>query len=377
MARFSTAFISIKCLCLAVLILASPINRASELQPRYDQAIKSLYEQLGLVGIVSLLSIDGDIQAQASYGSTSVLFGEPLTADMSFHIGSITKSFTATLMAKLVEQGQLNWQDTLGELFADDNILPAWKAVTVAQLLQHRGGVRANLNVIDMLRYSYYSGDAAATREHKALAYLKEQAPEYPPGSTMLYSNLGYMIASVIIQRTSGLSWEQAMQKHVFNALQLNSAGFGPPKSTKTQAQPLGHNRNMGIAFPDRNKVPSIIAAAGDIHMNIADLWRYGEAHRLGADGKSALLKRQSFQTLHQPSADHYAMGWVLEDTQDRPFYWHNGSDTRWYALLLIVPKIGASYIFVSNDGLLMRKQAALWEIINRFNRQLAEAHNQ
>ncbi len=184
--------------------------------------------------------------------------------------------------------------------------------------------------------------------------------PESPCGERFLYSNVGYTIAGHIAETIAGEPYESLLQDRVFAPLGLMSAGFGAPKGEQPDEEPLGHG-----VFPNGTRVPvdpfqtradntPLIAPAGTVHMTIGDLARYGVAHLEGEYGSDpVLLSRSSWQRLHAPFLNGYARGWVRHerDWAGGPLIWHNGSNTLWYALLMLLPARNMTLAFVTNDG--------------------------
>lgn len=145
------------------------------------------------------------------------------TPNDRWHLGSNTKAMTATLVAELVEQKQLSWDATVADVFPDNSfkIHPDFRGVTVLQLLSHRAGLPANLNLAD------YLGADADRERLRAVQQELAKPPQTRPGSNYEYSNLGYIIAGAIVEKRTGKSWEGNMAEHVFRPLEMTSAGFG------------------------------------------------------------------------------------------------------------------------------------------------------
>jgi D-alanyl-D-alanine carboxypeptidase len=125
----------------------------------------------------------------------------PVTAADLWHIGSMTKAMTATLLGTWVARGQLRWQATLGNLIPRllEKATPEVRGITLEQLLTHRSGFRAN-------REPWSALPAAGSRSQ--IVRIESARPlEHPPGSASLYSNLGYMIAGVVAETLGGKIW--------------------------------------------------------------------------------------------------------------------------------------------------------------------------
>lgn len=269
-----------------------------------------------------------------------------------WHLGSITKSMTATLIARLVEDGVLRWGDSVGEILRDvaPDMPSNYRRATFRHLLCHRAGLQRDIDGPDFAKFSRDIKDARAERQAYARLALA-QKPKGPPETTFEYSNSGYVIAGAMLETKLGTSWEDLIRTKLFEPLRLASAGFGPPGRKGAIDQPVGHAR----AAPDkplrpftaegRSDNPVVLGPAGRVHMSLADLLRYLAAHRDGID----YLKTGSWKTLHTPPfGGDYAMGWIVRKDGS---LWHNGSNTVWYAEVLIDAAAGTVAAAATNDG--------------------------
>lgn len=255
---------------------------------------------------------------------------DPVTATDRWHLGSITKSFTATLAARAVDRGLLRWEDRLGALLGAD-VGPAYRDVTLRHLLCHRSGLPANL--------------ASPPADRRAYAAAVTSLPPVgPAGSTFLYSNAGYVVVGAVLEAVGGAAWEVLLEREVLTPLGLASGGFGPPDPASA---PQGHRAGMlGRRVPagDADN-PAVIGPAGRLHLAPADVLRYLVAHR----DRTELLTPASWAELHSaPLGGSYGYGWVANGRAAR---WHNGSNTFWYAEVTFDPDSGVAAFAAANDG--------------------------
>lgn len=237
---------------------------------------------------------------------------------------------TAVLAARLAEQGAIRFDDTIGKWL--EGAARPLQAVTLAQLLQHRSGLAANVpnDVATGLQGVEDTTPAPELRRRYVAAVLSD--PVLPAGA-YLYSNAGYVTAAAMMEAATGRSWEDMIREEVFAPFALASPGFGPPGvTTDAPDQPWGHAKDgAGIrAFAPTQAADNILALnpAGRAHMSLADFLRYLTAHAR----RDPILKPESWARLHQPVVDasaSYAMGWVAPSDTVRM---HSGSNTIWFA---------------------------------------------
>ena len=189
-----------------------------------------------------------------------------------WHLGGITKSITATMIARLVESGQMQWSDTIGEFFPEASIHEDWKPVTLKQLLTDTAGAPANFPKEVWLQRPPLGPECTQARREAVLGVIAHK-PEHTPGEKYVYSNVGYTIAGAMAEKATGATWEDLVKREVFEPLKLTGAGFGPPKSPdETLEQPRGHRVSLGgkvSADDDEDNTP-IIGPAATVHMTLA-----------------------------------------------------------------------------------------------------------
>lgn len=275
-----------------------------------------------------------------------------------FHVGSCTKAITATMIATLVEEGKIDWQTTLGEVFDDfESMNPAFAKVTVEQLLTHRAGVpsfTAGASA-EFMHTTNLTGTPQEQRREFARRVLAGK-PIHEPGSKMVYSNGGYGIAAAIAEKVSDSSWEDLLRNRIFKPLGMDSAGFGWPARGDALDQPRGHwahGSQLKAHWPnDDYELPPCLAAAGNVHCSVEDFSKFAQIHLKGLRGQTEFLKPESFQKLHTLGLDNYAMGWIENDRPDgQHTCWHNGSAGTFFAWMTLWLKSDLAIVVITNAG--------------------------
>jgi CubicO group peptidase (beta-lactamase class C family) len=331
--------------------------------------IADLRKEKELVGLAAMVTVDGEAVASAVDGKRKKGSGVRLEIGDRWHLGSITKSITSTMIARLVESGRMQWSDSIGEAFPDAAIHEDWKPVTLKELLTHTAGAPANFSIWVALQRPAHGPECTRARREAVLKVLAEK-PAHTPGEKHAYSNVGYTIAAAMAEKATGATWVDLVKREVFEPLKLNGAGFGPPQSPeKTLDQPRGHRVLLGrkIAMDDEADNTPIIGPAGAVHMTLRDLCTYATEHLRGEQGAGKLLSAETYKLLHAPRLGRYAFGWVKNEPGagiPHTVYWHNGSNTMWYALVVLIPERNMVVAVTSNDGDRSNAEAAAWEIV-------------
>lgn len=282
----------------------------------------------------------------------------------TWHWGSISKSMTATLVARLVERGVIDWDETVGDHLGElvPEMQEAYRTATFRHLLSHRAGLAPNIPVPRFAEFGQRPQDSIADRLRWVRIALT-QSPVGPKEETYEYSNNGYVVAGAMLEAATGVPWEELMRREVFSPLGLSGAGFGAPRASRQDEEPCGHRPEGDVDRPvaiDSDN-PAALGPAGRVHMPLADMARYLAAH---ASRRPDFLSPASYELLHsQPFGGIYALGWVVTGPRGR---WHNGSNNEWYAEVAFNIDGDAAAAVVVNDGDIASVQPAVRELLGR-----------
>lgn len=316
---------------LAALLLAQqPAPEAAELQALLERARAAHH----FPAAAAWVSRRGEPVAVAAVGVRRAGAPEAVTVDDRFHLGSLTKSLNATLIASLVDEGKLGWDATLAELFPESPVHRSLRAVTLAQLLSHHSGLAGFRDEGELAQAPALYGEPMAQRAQFA-RWLVARPRTGEPGA-FSYSNAGVTVAAAAAERATGKSWETLMRERVFAPLGMKSAGFGWP-ARDDRNQPWGHHLRGDRRVPHdprgRYEPGAVMAPAVDIHLSIGDLGRFVADQARGLAGKPALLRAQTYRRMH--ALDGGApLGWMRRETREgRPLSTHGGSAETFYAI--------------------------------------------
>jgi CubicO group peptidase (beta-lactamase class C family) len=297
------------------------------------------------------------------YGTDS-----PVTVDDQFHLGSDTKAMTATMIATLVEEGKLSWSTTLEQAFPElaAKMYPAYKKVTLEQLLAHRSGFTDD-SWPKGKTFQNMHGLPGTPREQRAayVAMILAEPSRSEPGTTFLYSNRNYAVAGAIAEKIANDSWEDLMQRRIFDPLGMKSCGFGAmgtPGVTdpKKIDEPWQHTLlaldvHRPIAPGPLADNPPAIGPAGTVHCSVIDWGKFVTAHLRGERGEPGILKPETFKRLHTPAFDgDYAFGWLVANRSwagDGPALNHAGSNNQNYAIVWMAPAKDFAVLVATNQA--------------------------
>lgn len=315
--------------------------------------LEPIRAQNGIPALIGAVWHGDDLVAIGVSGTRKLGDPTPATIQDQWHLGSDTKAMTATLIGIHVDQGAIQLDDTIGELFAGETIDPGYVNVTITELLQHRGGAPGEMPA-DIWQAMWDGGSNPAART-AAVMSLISRPPEQAIG-TFVYSNAGYMVAGAALERVEqGKPWEELIQDELFAPLGMSSCGFGAPGTPNQVDQPWGHDIETPLSPGPLADNPPSLGPAGTVHCSISDWGKFLAIHLHGARNESTPLVTQATLTALQtpPTGGDYACGWGVTDRDwaGGTTLTHSGSNTLWFATTWIAPAKNTTLAVITNRG--------------------------
>lgn len=286
----------------------------------------------------------------AGFGVTSVEHPLPVTPDTLFQTGSISKTFTGTMLMMLAEQGKVDLDAPVRRYIkdfrlSDENVA---KKVTVRHLLTHMGGW-----VGDYFN-EFGNGDDALDRMVKDIAKLPQVQPL---GTIWSYNNTGFNVASRVIEVVTRKPYEQAAQEMIFDPLGLDMTFFYPSDILFTHRFVVGHQKVKGEVEVAR---PWAIGRAGNgvggVVSTVRDLLKYARFHM--SNGRKGLISGKSLRAMRVPQADAGPRGmmgitWFIRDAGKFKVYAHGGATNGQQAYFFFIPNedFACAILTDSDDG--------------------------
>ncbi len=294
---------------------------------------------------------NGEILSAGATGLRRLGGTNKATVEDKWHIGSCTKSMTASVAAMLVEKGALRWEQTIGETLSArcPKIDPAWKDVTIDQLFRHRAGAPPKAPP-ELWGKAWARRGTPSEQRWDFVSGMLEVPPPIPPGTKFAYSNQGYSIAGQMMEVAANKPWEELIGEMLFKPLGLKSAGFGAPGDAKLEDQPWGHQGKTPVPPGPLADNPAAIGPGGTVHISITDFAKYAGWHA----EQASLLPPAQFAKLHTPlPGQDYALGW---HATERPWgggtvITHTGSNTTNFAVMWVAPEKKFAVVAATNSA--------------------------
>lgn len=321
------------------------VERPADLRiPRLDQAgaIAALAAQADAAVAedafsgVLLVARGDEVLLQRAWGLADRAAGTPVTLDTRFRLGSMNKMFTAVAVLQLVGAGRLSLEGSVGQS------LPGYPnadiaKVTIRQLLTHAGGTGDIFGpAFDQHRLSLKTHD-------DYVRLYGARGPTHPPGQAHEYSNYGYVLLGAIIERASGLAYEDYMARHVFAPAGMHDTG-ALPEDVDVPGRARAYTRKDGAWVDAADTLPYRGTAAGGGYSTAADLLKFARALRAGI-----LLSPASLAEATRRQTPWYGYGFMVGQRHGVAGFGHGGGAEGMNASLGIFPAQDTVVIGLAN----------------------------
>lgn len=359
-----------------------------------DKYIQQVQQQWQLPGLAAAFSINGKLVYAKGFGvkeqrpSNGVGYKGSLPSDTKiasggykgvvnepglcidentvFQIGSVSKSFTATVIADLIDEGKLSWEDTVKNILPDFKMYDPWVTANMQlkDIMTHRTGLAGQAGT--------YIPNLGYTRDdvYKMMALIK---PTYSFRGGYEYNNITFIIAEKIIEKITGKSWEESVKERILqplgmDATSLNAEGFA---NSKNVATPHDYSYKGEIVtlplYSDEQALHwlTVVGPAGSVNSSVADMARYAQMHNnngwyVKAPGDTVrIMSEKTMKNLHKgvtitsqndTRTTLYAPCWFVEQNNRYRLYFHTGTTWGMTALCFYVPGINLSGVILVNS---------------------------
>ncbi|MBF4767968.1 beta-lactamase family protein [Nocardioides agariphilus] len=309
-----------------------------------EQRLGELAQEASVPGAV-LGVWDGSEATITPYGVVSTRTGQPTSADSVFQIGSITKTWTATMVAQLVEEGWLSYDAPVADLLPgvrtgrDD----ASDRITIRHLLTHSSGLDGD--VFD----DTGRGDDAVERYVELLADVERT---FEPGAAYSYCNSGFVLLGRIIEVLDGRTWEESLRERLVRPLGLTNTVTLPEEAILRSAA-IGHHGPPDVVPHSTWTLPRAIGPAGLITCSAADLLAYARLHLdrgAGLLSETAVLQMWEQQLPIPEQLGGIGLSWRVASWNGERVLAHDGGTVGQIAKLRLLPDRGFALCLLTNS---------------------------
>ena len=316
---------------------ATRIPDAREVSAQVDEYMKAAVQYDQFSGSI-LVARNGVPVFLRAYGMANYEVSAPNTAETVFCIASLTKQFTATAILQLHERGKLNVGDPICDYL--DDCPAAWHPITIRHLLTHTSGIPNYSSLPDWDEVL-----ALKTYTHSELVALFRNLPlQFVQGEKFKYTNSGYYLLGLIIERASGKAYRQYLQDRIFAPLGMKQSGYNESRSLIPNLA-TGYY-SLGTSFINARYVsPTTNLGASGIYSTVGDMLRWDQA--LYSD---TMLSPKLRDEMFTPFLSDYGYGWQIGEKFGRRKTDHSGSDNGFSTYIVRFPADRMTVIVLSNS---------------------------
>jgi len=338
------------------LLLSAAASQAQPLPATAQQALDSLLRAQRVPALAAAVIEPGRIRYVLG-GARRNEQPSPVQLADYWHLGSNTKAITSFVAAKLVERGKLRWDSQLLDVVPElrGHVRPEYASITLDALLSHRAGIRPYNTGAEIKDLPSFTGTITQQRLQFA-QFVLQQSPVPLTTELFTYSNAGYALAALMLERAAHRSWEAQVARTCRRLHLRERMGF---PNRADAAQPWGHWQArpadsiltaLGPALPYR--IQPVLAPSGDVAMPLPDYACFVQLHLQGLLGYNNYLRASTYQKVHfgQPA---YAYGWGVSQVAatGAPVSQHDGSAGTFFCHTIIYPSERVAFVVITNAG--------------------------
>ena len=308
-----------------------------------EAAVKARLEQVaqsytaGNAYMGTVLVVDGDkVLLDKGYGMADLGWGNANAPDVKFHLGSLTKQFTAALVLLLQEDGKLKIDDPVSKYLPDTP--KTWEKITLAELLGHTSGIP---NFTDTKEFGVWRMSPHTVDEE--LAFFKDKPLDFEPGSKFAYSNSNFEVLGAVIEKVSGKKYVDMLQERILTPLGMKDSGLDTDELILPR-RAQGYMQGKDGLVLARSESMTVPWAAGSMYSTTGDLlkWEHGLF-----GGK--VLNADSLKAMTTPGKGNYGLGVFISDKDGVKVVDHGGGIEGFNTHLAYVPEKRIAIVVLGN----------------------------
>lgn len=341
----------------ALLLLMTGTAMAADPFDGLDADVAKALKAHGAPGVGVAVVKDGKVILARGFGVKVLGKDAPVTKDTLFAIGSVSKSFTAALIAMLIDDGKMKWDDSLRQYLPEFqmNDRRLSDEVTIRDCLCHRTGMPRN----DLV---WYGTDFS---REEILSRVKKMKYDTRIRTTFIYNNIFFLAAGQAAAKAGGKSWDDLVQKRLFDPLGMDTANTSIKKFRDDDDVATPHSKAKGKTVAVKWLNADNIGPAGSINASAADMAKYVQFQLTkGKAGDKRLIERETFAAMHRPhnymagstfpmngDAKHnaYGLGWFLTEYAGTSVVEHGGNIDGMTASVVMMPEKKLGIVVLAN----------------------------
>lgn len=315
-------------------------------------------------GLAVLVRKGGHTIFERGYGLRDLRSSLPIDARTDFRLASFSKQFTAMAVMLLVRDGKLRYDESLTDIFPE---FPKYgKAVTIRNLLEHTSGLVAYEDLMDKQYAGKAPEEIPQIHDAGVLALMEQQTgTKFPPGTRWEYSNSGYCVLAIVVEKLSGIPFGEFLRRRIFEPLGMSRTLAFEYGKNKVPERAYGYTNDAGVWLETDQSPTSATLGDGGVYTNLEDLAKWDEAlrnHTLlsAADFQPAITPAMPPESPSAPGAQKtltdpdgkpvfYGFGWFLDPYHGHERMWHTGTTIGFRTVIERFTKADVTVVILAN----------------------------
>lgn len=320
-----------------LLLLIIPLSAFSQKDYRFllQQYMDAKANVTSFSGVVLVMK-KGDTLLKKTYGYSNKKLNVPTTFNNQYCLGSVTKQFTAACILQLEEKGKLKTTDKLSKFFPD---FPRGDSVTLHMLLNHTSGLP------DFLDKFEWTSDTSTQSQKQIYSMIKNLPYQFSPGTGVAYSNVGYYLLGLIVQKASGLKYGIYLNQHIFKPAGMKSSGLLSSNDSIANLSKVFVKNDTAIIESEIYKYFDVVFSAGAMYSTASDLYKWDRV-LMG----NKILSSESKKKMFTPNPQHFGYGFIIDTLASHPVIFHDGKYDVYTAIIDRFVVDDACIIVLSNN---------------------------
>lgn len=351
--------ISYKSLILILFFFAViSMTASAQISPEKIGALFSKFSSAREPGCAVLVVKDGKPVFRKGYGVTDLRSLHPIGPETNFRLASLTKQFTATAIMLLVHDGKLKYDDHLTDVFPD--FAAYGKGITIRQVLNHTSGLMDYEGILEKQYPGVPDDKIPQIKDAGVLELLRhETTTKFPPGTRWDYSNSGYVLLAMVVEKKSGVSFGDFLHERIFKPLEMNHTVAYEKGKNEVANRAYGHTSTNGTWRETDQSSTSATLGDGGIYTSLDDLQKWDRAltqHTLLTEKEMAPAlappdgaKGGPLQMPDGAMAPPYGFGWFLDPYRGHRRYAHYGETVGFRTAIQGFPDDGLTIVVLAN----------------------------
>jgi CubicO group peptidase (beta-lactamase class C family) len=303
---------------------------------RIDTLMHRLAERGQFNGAV-LVSDHGKVIYHAGFGTANIKENIPFTTSTPCYLASLSKQFTAMAIMILHDRHKLSYSDRLSAYFPE--LPPYARSVTVRHLLNHTSGIP------DYVGLGLEHPGLTNKEVFRTLARI--DSLEFTPGEKFSYSNSGYILLAMIIEKVSGQSYRTFLKNNIFDPLGMSNTAVYDESAPAINGKARGYGR-----FADDDDYNLLTVGEGGIYSSVDDLFKWDQAlYTEQLVSHATLDEALAPARLSDGSSSNYGFGWGIGTYNGEPAVSHAGREGGFNTYIKRLPAEHTAVIFLTNHG--------------------------